>query len=204
MRKIIVMSMISLDGVIQAPGGPEEDVSGGFRFGGWVAPFSDEDYRRVVQEELQPADYLLGRKTYEIWAPYWPGHGDFWPGINEGMKYVLTRTLNNVDPVIAGWEHTQVIRGVEDIRQIREGEGRDLHVWGSSELVQLLMEHDLVDDLRLKIHPVILGGGKRLFNEYSLPARYELVSHLVTGKGVIISHYKRIGQVETGAVQASI
>src|ERR1700733_10586448 len=99
MRKIIVLEFISLDGVIQAPGGPKEDASGGFKYGGWTAPYGDKMYGEVVQKELkQRADYLLGRKTFEIWAGYWPEHGDFWPGINKGMKYVFSRSLKNSDP----------------------------------------------------------------------------------------------------------
>ena len=103
MRKIIVLSMITLDGVMQAPGGPEEDISGGFQFGGWVAPYFDEVYDKVVQDELQPADYFLGRKTFEIWANYWPEHGDSWPGINAGTKYVFSKNLEPSDPLVSGW-----------------------------------------------------------------------------------------------------
>src|SRR6476620_9539026 len=104
MRKIIVLSMITLDGVMQAPGGPEEDPSEGFEYGGWVAPFGDEVYNEAVRKELQPADYLLGRKTFEIWAAYWPEHASFWPGINEGMKYVFSKNLKNSDSIITGWK----------------------------------------------------------------------------------------------------
>ncbi|RYG49813.1 MAG: dihydrofolate reductase, partial [Chitinophagaceae bacterium] len=163
MRKIIVLSMITLDGVMQAPGGPEEDTSGGFEFGGWVAPYSDEAYNEVVREELKPADYLLGRTTYTIWANYWPDHAQFWPGINEGMKYVFSTKLDKSDPMVTGWVNSQVISSVEDIRKIRNAQGPDIQVWGSSELVQLLLQNDLVDELKLKIHPLTLGKGKQLF-----------------------------------------
>ncbi|MEQ8811071.1 MAG: dihydrofolate reductase family protein, partial [Imperialibacter sp.] len=198
MRRIVVLSMITLDGVMQGPGGPEEDPSGGFKFGGWVAPFDDEIADEVIRKELQPADYLLGRKTYEIWADYWPKHGDFWPGINEGMKYVLSKRLNQSHPMVAGWKNSEVVTGVADIKSIKEGEGRDIHVWGSSELVQLLLAHDLVDELRLKIHPLLLGKGKRLFNDGAVPGAFTLTETIVTSTGVIIAAYKRAGEVQTG------
>ena len=143
--------MISLDGVIQGPGGPKEDVSNGFKYGGWVAPYSDEVYDNVVKKELTPADYLLGRKTFQIWADYWPQHGDFWPGINAGMKYVLSKKLKKTDKLITGWENSTVIRTVADIKKIKQSKGADLHVWGSSELIHLLLKNDLVDELHLKI-----------------------------------------------------
>jgi dihydrofolate reductase len=151
MRKIIVLSMITLDGVLQAPGGPEEDPSNGFSYGGWVAPYGDEVGDKVVQKELkESADYLLGRKTYDIWVDYWPKHGDFWPGINEGTKYVLSTTLTTSD-----WKNTVFLESLADIEKLKQSEGADLQVWGSGELIQLLLEHDLVDELRLKIYPQI-------------------------------------------------
>jgi dihydrofolate reductase len=202
MRKIIVLSMITLDGVMQAPGGPEEDPSNGFKYGGWTASYGDEVYGKVVQEELKPADYVLGRKTYEIWANYWPQHGDFWPGINEGAKYVFSKTIKNSDPLVKGWNNSVVIRTVDDIKEIKNGNGPDIQVWGSSELVQLLLEHDLVDELRLKIHPLTLGKGKKLFGNGTIPAAFTLTESLVTPGGVIITNYKRAGQVKTGTVGA--
>ena len=150
MRKIIVLSMITLDGVMQAPGGPEEDRSGGFDFGGWTAPYADEVYNKVVEAELQPADYLLGRKTFDIWEAYWPGHGDFWPGINEGTKYVMSTTRKK-----SVWKNSVFINSLEEIKKIKNSRGPDIQVWGSSKLVQLLLKNDLVDGLKLKIHPVI-------------------------------------------------
>ncbi|WP_339795318.1 dihydrofolate reductase family protein [uncultured Imperialibacter sp.] len=200
MRKIVVLSMVTLDGVMQGPGAPGEDPSGGFKHGGWVAPYDDEVYDEVVKKELQPADYLLGRKTYEIWAAYWPHHGEFWPGINEGMKYVLSNSLSNSHPMVAGWKNSEVVKGVADIKKIKEGDGRDIHVWGSSELVQLLLAHDLVDELRLKIHPLILGKGKRLFNDGAVPGAFTLTESIVTPTGVIIAAYKRAGKIGTGTV----
>jgi dihydrofolate reductase len=200
MRKIIVLSMITLDGVIQAPGGPQEDTSGGFNYGGWVAPYSDEVYDRVVQNELKPADYLLGRKTFEIWAGYWPDHGDFWPGINEGTKYVFSKSLKKSDPVVTGWKNSVVLNNVSDIKKLKNSEGSDIQVWGSGELVQLLLRNDLVDELRLKIHPLTLGSGKKLFDHGTIPAAFTLTESVVTPGGVIIASYKRAGKVTTGTV----
>ncbi|HYK47892.1 MAG TPA: dihydrofolate reductase family protein [Parafilimonas sp.] len=202
MRKIIVLSMISLDGVMQAPGGPKEDRSGGFKYGGWTAPYSDEVYGKVVQEELRPADYLLGRKTFEIWADYWPAHGDFWPGINEGTKYVFSKRMKKRDPLITGWKNSVVLKRVADIKRIKNSNGVDIQVWGSSELVQLLLKNDLVDELKLKIHPVTLGKGKKLFGNGAIPAAFKLTESIVTTTGVIIAHYKRAGKVKTGTVGA--
>ena len=192
--------MITLDGVMQAPGGPEEDPSNGFEYGGWTAPYGDEDYGKVVQEELKPADYMLGRKTFEIWANYWPEHGDFWPGINEGSKYVFSKKLKNSDPLVADWKNSEVINSVDDIKKVKNSAGPDIQVWGSSELVQLLLENDLVDEVRLKIHPLTLGKGKKLFGNGAIPAAFSLTESIITSKGVIITNYKRAGEVETGTV----
>ena len=207
MRKIVVLSMITLDGVMQAPGGPKEDTSGGFKYGGWVAPYSDEVYGKVVQEELKPADYLLGRKTFEIWADYWPEHGDFWPGINEGTKYVFSKSMKKSDPLVTGWKNSVVIKNLADIKKLknlpagRQGsKGSDIQVWGSSELIQLLLKNDLVDELRLKIHPLTLGKGKKLFYNGTIPAAFKLIESIVTPGGVIITNYKRAGKVKTGTV----
>jgi dihydrofolate reductase len=201
MRKIIVLSMISLDGVMQAPGGPKEDTSGGFKHGGWTAPYGDEDYNKVVQDELKPADYLLGRKTFKIWAGYWPEHGDFWPGINEGAKYVFSKNIKKTDPMVTGWKNSVVLRTPAEIKKLKSGKGSDIQVWGSSELIHLLLKHDLVDELRLKIHPLILGKGKRLFDNSAMPAAFTLVESIVTTSGVIIASYKRAGNVKTGTVE---
>jgi len=197
MRKIIVLSMITLDGVMQAPGGTEEDVSGVFKYGGWTAPYGDEVGGKVVREELkQPADYLLGRKTYDIWVDYWPEHGDFWPGINEGTKYVMSRTLKKSD-----WKNTVFIESLEDIKKLKNSEGADIQVWGSSKIVQLLLKNDLVDELRLKIYPLTLGQGKKLYDGSIIPAAFTLIETTVTTTGVIIANYKRAGEVKTGNVE---
>lgn len=193
--------MITLDGVIQGPGGPGEDPSGGFEYGGWVAPYDDDIYGNVVQNELSgPADYLLGRKTFEIWANYWPEHGDFWPGINEGTKYVFSGNLKNSDPLVAGWENSVVISSSADIKKLKNSEGANIQVWGSGELIQVLFKNDLVDELRLKIHPLTLGQGKKLFGNGTIPAAFTLTESIVTTTGVIIANYKRAGEVKTGTV----
>jgi dihydrofolate reductase len=192
--------MISLDGVMQAPGGPEEDTSGGFKYGGWVAPYSDEVYGKVVQKELKPADYLLGRKTFEIWADYWPEHGDFWPGINEGTKYVFSKGMKKSDPIVTGWKNSVVLKNLADIKKLKNSKGSDIQVWGSGKLVQLLLKSDLVDELRLKIHPLTLGKGKKLFDDGPIPAAFTLRESIVTPSGVIIANYRRAGKVKTGTV----
>jgi dihydrofolate reductase len=201
MRKIIVLSMISLDGVMQAPGGTKEDTSEGFKYGGWTAPYGDEVGGKVVQQELeQPADYLLGRKTFEIWANYWPEHGDFWPGINEGTKYVFSKSMKKSDPVVTGWENSVVIKNLAAIKKLKKTKGDDIQVWGSGRLVQLLLKNDLVDELRLKIYPLTLGKGKKLFDNGTIPAAFTLTESIVTPSGVIIANYKRAGKVKTGTI----
>jgi dihydrofolate reductase len=203
MRKITVLSMITLDGVMQAPGGSKEDKSEGFKYGGWTAPYGDEAYGKVVQKELrQPADYLLGRKTFEIWAGYWPEHGDFWPGINEGAKYVFSKKMKKSDPIVTGWKNSVVIKNLADIKKLKNSKGSDIQVWGSSKLVQLILKNDLVDELRLKIHPLTLGKGKKLFDNGTIPAAFTLIESSVTTTGVIIACYKRTGKVKTGTVGA--
>src|SRR6476620_6153125 len=202
MRKIVVLSMITLDGVMQAPGGPREDTSGGFKYGGWTAPYGDEIYNKVVQEEVQPADYLLGRKTFEIWAGYWPEHGDFWPGINEGTKYVFSKNMKKSDPLVTGWKDSVILKSLADIKKLKNSKGRDIQVWGSSKLIQLLLKNDLVDELKLKIHPLTLGKGKKVFENGAIPASFTLAESLVTSTGVFIANYKRAGKVKTGTVGA--
>jgi dihydrofolate reductase len=196
MRKIIVLEFMSLDGVMQAPGGPEEDPAASFDFGGWQAPFDDDLVGQTTQKELkQSVEYLLGRKTFEIWADYWPKHADIWPGINEGMKYVLSSTMKETD-----WKNTTFIRSVEDIRKLKESDGPDIQVWGSSKLVQLLLENDLVDQLRLMTYPLILGEGKKVFADGAAPRTFTLTDGAVGKSGVIVATYKRAGDVKTGTV----
>jgi dihydrofolate reductase len=198
MRKIIVLSFITLDGVMQAPGGPEEDTSGGFKHGGWTAPYLDEVSGKVMEKQMKPADYLLGRKTFEIFASYWPEHADFWPGINDGTKYVMSRTMKKSDPIAIGWKNSVFIESLADIEKLKNSEGSDIQVWGSGKLIQTLLENDLVDELWLKIFPLTLGKGKRLFDNGTIPATFTLIESTVTPGGVIIANYKRAGKVRTG------
>lgn len=193
MRNIIVLSFITLDGVMQAPGGPEEDRSGGFEYGGWVVPYFDEVSHQVMEKQLQPADLLLGRKTFDIFEAYWPHHAENWPGINEVKKYVLSQTRTSSD-----WQNSVFLETVADIKQLKETAGPDLQVHGSGELIQLLFTHDLVDSLWLKIYPITLGKGKKFFANGTMPAAFSLTESLVTPSGVIVANYKRAGKVETG------
>jgi dihydrofolate reductase len=182
---------------MQAPGGPEEDPSAGFEYGGWTAPYNDEASGEVMKKEMTPADLLLGRKTFEIFESYWPEHADMWPGVNDVTKYVLSNTLQKSD-----WKNCVFLKNVEDIKKLKSSEGPDLKIWGSSQLVHLLLKNDLVDEFWLNIHPVILGKGKRLFDEGSVPAAFTVVESTVTPKGVIMANYKKAGKVETGNVGA--
>jgi dihydrofolate reductase len=195
MRKIIVISMITLDGVMQAPGGPEEDKSGGFKYGGWVAPYSDEVYGKVMEKQMKPADLLLGGKTFKIFASYWPEHADNWPGINDVTKYVVSKTMKKSD-----WKNTVFLKSPADIRKLKNSKGSAIKVWGSSKLIQLLLKNDLVDELWLNIHPLTLGKGKKLFDNGAIPAAFTLRESTVTPSGVIIANYKRAGKVKTGTV----
>jgi dihydrofolate reductase len=197
MRKIIVLSMITLDGVMQAPGGPEEDTSGGFEYGGWTAPYGDEVSGKVMEGLMKPSDLLLGRKTFDIWEGYWPQHENVWPGINDVTKYVLSTTRKNSD-----WNASVFLNSLKDIEKLKASNGSDIQVWGSSELIQLLLKNDLVDELWLMIHPLTLGKGKKLFAGGPIPAAFTLVESTVTPGGVIIANYKRAGKVETGTVGA--
>lgn len=187
--------MITLDGVMQAPGGPEEDTSGGFKYGGWTFSYNDDVFNNAMEKEMAPMDYLLGKKTFEIWADYWPKHANVWPGINQGTKYVMSQTVEKSD-----WQNTVFITSVEDIKKLKNSEGPDLQVWGSSVLIQTLLKNELVDELRLKIFPVTLGQGKKLFGDGTIPAAFTLIECLATPSGVIIASYNRAGEVETGTV----
>ncbi len=195
MRKIIVLTFVTLDGIIQSPGAPEEDASGGFKYGGWMAPYDDHSAGAVMQKLLQPSDLLLGRKTFDIWEQYWPKHASFWPGINEVTKYVFSNTRDR-----SGWENCVFVKSIDEIKKLKSTNGSDIKVWGSSELIQLLLKHDLVDEFWLMIHPLILGKGKKLFTEEIPAAAFTLEENVTTSKGVIIAHYKRSGEVITGRV----
>ena len=191
MRKIIVTTNVTLDGVMQAPMGSDEDTSGDFKYAGWTALNADAISGKAVQKEMnQTADYLLGRKTFEIFASFWPTHANMWPGINNGTKYILSKTIKNSD-----WKNTVFLESLGDIEQLKISEGSDIQVWGSSELIHLLLENGLVDELHLRIFPIILGKGKKLFHNGTAPTAFTLTENVVTPKGVIIAHYKRAGEV---------
>ena len=201
MRKVIVLEFITLDGVIQAGGGPEEDTSGGFAYGGWQAPYSDDVLGTVMKKQMNmPFDLLLGRKTFEIWAPYWPHHADIWPGVNPATKYVASNTITSHE-----WQPSVFLGGdiVEKVNNIKQTQGPDLHVYGSANLVQTLMKHDLVDAFWLKIYPLTLGSGKRLFAEGTIPAAFKVTDCKVSPSGVIIVNYERAGAITTNTVSGS-
>lgn len=197
MRKIIVLSFISLDGVMQAPGGPEEDESGAFQYGGWTVPYFDDFSGKIMAEQMgHPFDLLLGRKTFEIFASYWPQHADEGPGINKATKYVASNTLTSHD-----WQKSVFLKGnvVDEIKKLKQQDGPELQVHGSGNLIQTLLEHDLVDEFWLKIFPVTLGRGKRLFDKGTIPASFTLVDSQSSPSGVIIANFRRAGEVKTGS-----
>ena len=196
MRKVNVLEFVSLDGVIQAPGGPEEDTSSGFAYGGWTSPHADAVSAAAIKKQMNmPADLLLGRKTFDIWARFWPQHTDFWPGVATATKYVASNTLTS-----HAWQPSVFLNGdiAEKINKIKQTPGPDLHVYGSANLVQTLLKHDLVDALWLKIFPLTFGSGKRLFVDGTIPAAFKVTESTVSPSGVIIVNYERAGAVQTG------
>jgi dihydrofolate reductase len=198
MRKIVVFTMISLDGVMQAPGGPEEDTSGNFNYGGWTVPYVEESFSHIINKELSvPFDLLLGRKTYEIFASYWPKHtGTIADPFNKAKKYVISDEAMDLM-----WEESILIHDdvAPKIKALKEEDGPMLQVHGSSVLIQTLLKNDLIDELRLRIFPLTLGKGKRLFAEGTIPAAFELINTQALPGGVIIANYKRSGEVKTGS-----
>ena len=197
MRKIIVIEFVSLDGVIQSPGGPDEDTSGGFAYGGWISHYSDPLLSSVIRNQMNmPFDLLIGRKTFDIWAPYWPQHADIWSGVNTATKYVASNTLTSSE-----WQPTVFLNGdiSEKITRLKQQPGPDLHVYGSAHLLQTLLKHDLVDEFWLKIHPITFGTGKRLFASGTIPAAFKVTEGQVTSKGVIMVNYARAGALPTGS-----
>ena len=198
MKKITVLEHISLDGVIQAPGGSDEDTSGGFAFGGWISPYSDEMLGTLLRKQMNlPFDLLLGRTTFEIWEPYWPHQGDAWPGVNTATKYVASNTRTS-----SAWQPSVFLNGdiAEKVVQIKRQPGPDLNVWGSGHLLQTLMKHDLVDAFWLMIYPITLGGGKRLFADGTIPAAFKVTESIVTPSGVMVVNYARAGALTTGSL----
>ena len=197
MRKIIVLEFITIDGVMQAPGGPEEDPTAKFEFGGWQALFMGDKAASALTGPALKADveFLLGGYTFKIWSNYWPKHGDVWPYINDNMKYVLSNTETETS-----WQNTKFLQSIEDVKKLKDSDGPDLHVWGSSKLVQSLLANDLVDELRLMTYPLILGQGKRLFADGATPRTFTLIESHVGQKGVMATCYVRAGEVITGTV----
>jgi dihydrofolate reductase len=196
-RKLVVLSFITIDGVMQAPGGPEEDPSGGFAHGGWTVPYFDEFLGKVMDEQMgKPFDLLLGRKTYELFASYWPQHADEAPGIDRATKYVATRGAMDIT-----WERSEPLQGDagQAVKKLKALDGPELQVHGSSNFLQTLLRQDPVDELWLKIFPVVLGAGKRLFTEGAIPRAFTLTESKVSPKGVVIASYTRAGDVQTGS-----
>jgi len=196
MRKIVVLTFVSLDGVMQAPGGPEEDPSGNFKYGGWTVPHS---LGNTMNEQMSvPYDLLLGRKTYEIFAGYWPKRKDgvIATSLNKAKKYVVADSAIDLP-----WEGSVLIDGdvVGKLKALKKEDGSMLQVHGSSVLIQTLLKNDLVDELWLKIFPVTLGSGKRLFGEGTIPAAFELMGSKALPSGVIVASYKRAGDIKTGS-----
>lgn len=200
MRKVVVLSFVSLDGVMQAPGGPEEDTSGGFQYGGWTVPYADEFSGNIMGKQMSvPFDLLLGGKTYDIFAAYWPKQdptGQFAGPFNKATKYVVSASSPKLD-----WEKSVLIEGdvVAKLRELKQQDGPMLQVHGSSNLIQTLLKNDLVDELWLKIFPVTLSKGRRLFAEGTIPAAFELMESSTSPSGVIFANYKRSGEVKTGS-----
>ncbi len=198
MRKVIVLEHISLDGVIQAPGGPDEDTSNGFAYGGWVAPYSDPILSAALRRRMNlPFDLLLGRKTFEIWSPYWPYHGDAWPGVNAAIKYVASNSITS-----GAWQPSVFLSGdiAEKVAKIKNEPGPDLNVWGSGNLIQTLIQHDLIDTFWLMIYPITLGVGKRLFAGGTAPMAFKVTESTVTPSGVVVMNYERAGAITIGAL----
>lgn len=203
MRKLIVATFVTLDGVMQAPGGPEEDTSGGFKYGGWTVGYWDEILGGVMGEQwTEPFDLLLGRKTYEIFAAYWPYAKNDNPDyqiagkLNSAKKYVASRSLKELD-----WNNSKLIKGdlVKEVKMLKEQNGPELQVLGSSNLIQTLLKNDLVDEFRLMIFPITLGTGKRLFGDGTIPAGLKLIDSKTSTTGVIVATYERAGKVKTGS-----
>ena len=200
MPKIIVNAFLTLDGVMQAPGGPDEDPEGGFSHGGWQAHYADDVVGRLVTEGFADADgFLLGRKTYDIFANYWPKITDvnnpIATALNSRPKYVVSRTLERVS-----WNNSSLIKSdvVAELRKLRQQPGRTLHTWGSANLLQTLLKNDLIDEYRLFIYPVLLGSGKRLFGRDTIPVALKQVESVATGKGATYHRFERSGKPEYG------
>jgi dihydrofolate reductase len=197
MRKVIVLSFITLDGVMQAPGGPTEDTRGNFKYGGWTVPYFDDFLGQVMAEQMaEPFDLLLGRITFEIFASYWPNHPEQGAGINHATKYVASNTISSHEWRKSVFIHADVVAEIKKLKQL---DGPVLQVHGSSNFIQTLLEHDLIDELWLKIFPLTLGEGKRLFDQGTIPASFQLTDSKISPSGVIIANFKRAGEVRLGS-----
>ena len=199
MRKLVVLTFVTLDGVMQAPGGPEEDTSGGFKHGGWTVGYWDDFMGTVMDTQMaKPFDLLLGRKTYEIFAAYWPNSKEepMAGKLNEARKYVASKTLKKLE-----WKNSILIKDniVDEIRKLKVQDGPEIQVHGSSNLIQTLLKNDLVDEFRLKIFPVTIGMGKRLFGEGTIPASFKLLESKSSPTGIIAATYVRDGEIKTGS-----
>lgn len=199
MRKLVAVTFVTLDGIMQAPGGPGEDDSGGFKSGGWSVNYWDDMIGQAMDEDFaKRPELLLGRKTYDIFAAYWP-HATAEDGaddLNNAKKYVVSRTLDRVD-----WNNSTLIKGdvVKEITRLKGLEGPELQVHGSSNLIQTLLKHKLIDELHLKIFPVAIGNGKRLFGEGTNPSNFKLLDSKTSSTGVIIATYQQSGELKTGS-----
>ncbi len=199
MRKLIVLTFITLDGVMQAPGGPKEDTSGNFKYGGWSAGYWDDFMGDVMNTQMaEPFDMLLGRKTYEIFAAYWPTatNEPTADRLNQAKKYVVSTTLTKLD-----WNNSTIITGniADETKKLKQQDGPEIQVHGSSNLIQTLLKNDLVDEFRLKIFPVTIGTGKRLFGDGTIPASFKLLETKTSTTGVIVATYIRDGDIKTGS-----
>ncbi|HEX9097236.1 MAG TPA: dihydrofolate reductase family protein [Candidatus Dormibacteraeota bacterium] len=202
MRKLLVLTFLTLDGVMQAPGGPGEDDSGGFKYGGWSVGYFDDVVGQAMGEQMShPFDLLLGRRTFDIFAAHWPKVGDEDPGarvINNARKYVVSHR-----PVPTDWKGTTPITGeaVAKIKELKKEDGPELQVHGSANLIQTLLKNDLVDELWLKIFPVTVGPGKRLFGDGTIPAGFALSKGQISPSGVIVANYARTGEIKIGSFE---
>jgi dihydrofolate reductase len=200
MRKVIVGAMVSLDGVMQAPGGPTEDPTRGFKFGGWVMPYFDEAFGEEVDRLFNKFDLLLGRKTYEIFAAYWPYYDENAPdgSIAKAFKDVKKYVVSGSGDVDTSWQGSVLLRNVAEVKRLKQEDGPNLVTQGSTELVHALLANDLVDEIKIFMVPVVLGGGKKLFADGSAPHSYKLTSSRVSDPGLVIAHYERAGEIRIG------
>ncbi len=199
MRKLVVNSFITLDGVMQAPGGPEEDTSGGFRYGGWSVNYWDNVMGQIMGDFMsRPFELLLGRRTYEIFAAHWP-YSKEEPAakiLNSAKKYVVSKNLSKVE-----WNNSVLVNGdiIQEIKKLKTQDGPDIQVHGSSNLIQTLLKNNLADEIQVWIFPVTVGRGKRLFGDGTIPAGFKLLESRISETGVIISSYKPVGEIKTGS-----